>query len=100
MAFISAIQQMAAQLNDLEAPVSEVQIMAKIIMCLPPSFRHFTSAWDSVPTQDKSVAYLTSRLIKEERMTLIYNQGKVDPNDSAFFAGSVSKPQVTLSYGN
>lgn len=90
MAFIASIEQMAAQLRDLESPVTDVQVMAKIIMSLPPSFRTFISAWDSVPTADKTITHLTSRLIKEEKLTLMYNKGAVDPSDSAFFTGSVN----------
>lgn len=37
MAFITAIEQIGAQLQDLQAPVSELQV-------LPQGYRHFVSA--------------------------------------------------------
>lgn len=35
-------------------------------MTLPPSFSHFTSAWESTPTNDQTMVNLTSRLLIEE----------------------------------
>lgn len=92
MAFIASVEQMAAQLKDLDSPVSDLQIMAKIIMSLPPSFRHFHSAWDSVASAEKTITNLTSRLIKEEKMTKLYNKGQFDPLDAAYFAGNLAPP--------
>lgn len=66
--------------------------MAKIIMSLPPSFRHFHSAWDSVASSEKTITLLTSRLIKEEKMTKLYNKGQSDPIDTAYFAGNLAPP--------
>jgi hypothetical protein len=68
MTHITEIETMASQLQDVEAPVSEIQIMTKIICTLPPSYRSFTKAWDSVPAAEKTIALLTSRLLKEETM--------------------------------
>ena len=86
MAHISAIEQIAAHLRDLQAPVSTVQIMSKILLTLPPSFRHFLSAWDNVPSADKTIKLLTARLVKEETITKNFNNGGSDPADLAFFA--------------
>ena len=44
MAHVAAIQQMAAHLKDLNAPISDVQVMSKILLTLPPSYRHFLSS--------------------------------------------------------
>ena len=72
MAHVAAIEQIAAQLKDLNAPMSDVQIMSKILLTLPPSYRHFLSAWDSVPSTEKTIKLLTSRLVKEEIRTKQY----------------------------
>lgn len=88
MAFIAAIEQMATQLRDLQAPVSEVQVMAKIIMSLPQNYRHFISAWDSVPAAEKTITLLTSRLLKEEKMTKIYSQGGGEQSETAYYSGN------------
>ncbi len=39
---------MAPNLEGLEAGVSDLQIMTKIICTLPPSFHHFVSSWDNL----------------------------------------------------
>lgn len=90
MGFVASIEQIAVQLKNLQSPVSDIQIMAKILMSLPPSFRHFVSAWDSVPEAEKTISLLTSRLVKEEKMTKMYNNGAADPSDVAYFSGNMS----------
>jgi hypothetical protein len=69
---------MASQLSDVEAPVSDIQIMRKILCTLPPSYRAFTTAWDSVPATEKTIALLTSRLLKEETMAKRWTRGQRD----------------------
>lgn len=86
MHHISQIELMAAQLKDLNAPITDVQLLAKIILTLPPSYRHFISAWESVPEASRTIAALTARLVNEEKMTKMYNNGAPDPADTAFFA--------------
>lgn len=97
MAHVAAIEQIAAQLRDLNAPISEIQLMSKILLTLPPSFRHFLSAWDSVPAAERTIKLLTSRLIKEEIRTKQYNDGGSDPADIAFFAGNSNQQQPSTS---
>ena len=60
--------------------------MIKIISTLPPSFRGFMSAWDSVPVADRNINSLTSRLLKEECLTKQWNRGKLDQQDAALFS--------------
>ena len=86
MSHIATIEQMAAHLKELNAPISDIQVMSKILLTLPPSYRHFLAAWDNVPTARKTIKLLTSRLIKEEMRTKQYNGGASDPADLAFFA--------------
>ena len=74
---------MAHNLEDLEAGVSDLQIMTKIICTLPPSFRHFVSAWDNLQDDDKNLASLTARLLKEETLNKMY--GGQEEADAAFF---------------
>ena len=61
MHHITEIETIANQLRDINAPVTESQIMTKIISTLPPSYRGFMSAWDSVPISDRTINSLTSR---------------------------------------
>jgi len=86
MSHITEIETMATQLTDIGAPVDAISIMTKIICTLPPSYRSFVTAWDSVPFADRTMALLTSRLLKEEEMAKRWNTGQPDPQDAAFFA--------------
>lgn len=64
--------------------------MGKIIMSLPTSFRHFTSAWDSVPSAEKTITLLTSRLVKEEKMNKLQSNGQPNVAEGAYFAGQLA----------
>ena len=88
MSFISSVQQMAAQLTDLQLPISELQVISKVLMSLPANYLHFVSAWDSVPAAEKTITLLISRLLKEEKMTNIRSQNKPNPSDAAYFSGT------------
>lgn len=92
---ITAIELMAAQLEDLGETVSHLQIMTKITSTLPPSFRYFISAWDNIPDDQKTISLLTSRLLKEGNTTLTLNNGNRDPTDEAFFG--ISAPTKSSS---
>ncbi len=75
---------MTIQLHDVDAPVTPLQIMTKIICTLPPSYRSCNTAWDSVPANKKTIAMLASRLPKEETMATRLNGGWQDSLDAAF----------------
>jgi hypothetical protein len=66
-----------------------VQVMSKILLTHPPSYRHILSAWNNVPLTDKTIKLLTSRLVNEESKTKQYNQGEIYPIDQAFFAANL-----------
>lgn len=99
MSHISAIEHMASQLNDLNEPVLEGQLMTKILLTLPPSYRYFLSVWDNVPPEDRHIQLLTQLLIKEENVTKLYNCGPIDAADQAFFSGNhTNYPQLKNSF--
>ena len=85
MTRITAMEGLPTQLRDLGATVDNHQIIKKVICTLPPSFRHAVSAWDNVPEDEKILPLLTTRLLKEETMNMIY--GGQSESDAAFFAG-------------
>ena len=93
MSHISAIELLASQLKDLNEPVTEAQVMTKILVTLPPSYRHFLSVWDNVPPKSRNIQTLTQRLLKEENVTKIYNNGQTDDADSAFFTNNFPSQQ-------
>lgn len=92
MGFVAGIEQIVAQLRDIGAKVEDAQIIAKILVSLPPSFRFFISAWDSVHQEERTLSLLTKRLVKEEKTNRLYSGGNMDPADAAFFANGVVKP--------
>ena len=100
MSHISAIELLASQLKDLNEPVTEAQVMTKILVTLPPSYRHFLSVWDNASTKSRNIQTLTQRLLKEENVTKIYNIGQADATDSAFFTNAVCMYKVTQFFNN
>ena len=92
MSHISAIELLASQLEDFNEPV-EALVMTKILVTLPPSYRHFLSVWDNASTKSRNIQTLTQRLLKEENVTKIYNIGQADATDSAFFTNNFPSQQ-------
>ena len=86
MTHVTEIEGMAKHLSDIGAPVTTLQVMAKVISTLPPSFRNFISAWDSVPTDDRTMSILTSRLLKEEGMNKLWGGTETKTMDQAFYS--------------
>jgi hypothetical protein len=86
MSHITEIETMASRLSDVGAPMSDIQIMTKIICTLPPSYRNFATVWDSVPVNERTIPLLTARLLKEESSALRWSRGQPDAADTAFFA--------------
>jgi hypothetical protein len=74
-------------------PVSDIQIMTKVLCTLPPSYRAFITAWDSVPAAEKTIALLMSRLLKEETMAKWYKRGQRDAQGVPFFVHYHSSSQ-------
>ena len=86
MSHITEIETMASRLSDVGAPMSDIQIMTKIVCTLPPSYRNFATVWDSVPVNERTIPLLTTRLLKEESSALRWSRGQQDAADTAFFA--------------
>ena len=84
MMHVTEIETMAAQLNDVGASVTPIQVMTKIICTLPPSYRNFISAWDSVQAADRTIELLTARLLKEETMSRRWTGRERNEADVAF----------------
>lgn len=75
---------MATKLADVEAPVDSISIMTKIICTLPPSYRSFFTAWDSIPFDQRTMSLLSSHLLKEEVMAKRWSTGQPDSQDAAY----------------
>jgi hypothetical protein len=83
---VAVYTNLAEELRNLESPVTEQQLVVKIIQTLPPSFRSFRSAWGNLPRNEQTIANLTPRLVNEEAISRAANNGAMDPTDAAFFA--------------
>jgi hypothetical protein len=87
MSHIMRLTSMAEELRNLDSPLTDQQLIMKILHSLPTSYRAFQSAWLSVPALEQTIQNLTTRLIGEEALTRNINKGEMDPADVAFFAG-------------
>jgi hypothetical protein len=85
---VAVYTNLAEEPRNLESPVTEQQLVVKIIQTLPPSFRSFRSAWDNLPRNEQTIANLTPRLVNEEAISRAANKATttMDPTDAAFFA--------------
>ena len=93
MAHINRLKMMADELNSIECHVSEQALIVRILQTLLPSFRHFLSVWDSVPSAERNLVNLTARLVTEELRSKSLNNGQADPVDVAFFASHPNRVQ-------
>lgn len=63
---VSRLEDLAHRLQTMGETIPESIIMTKILMTLPPLYKHFVSAWDFTQAQDCTLANLVSRLSIEE----------------------------------
>lgn len=89
MIHVTALESMAAQLNDLGVGITDHAVMTKILCSLPSRFDHLVSSWDSMGENDKRIEALRGRLVTEERkinlraaQTAIPTEGYNQPSTS------------------
>ncbi len=90
MAHINRLRMMADELKSVGTAIDDLTVLVRIFQTLPPSYRYFISAWESVPRSEQTLTTLTARLITEELRGKNYG---VDPADTAFFASHPSRIQ-------
>lgn len=64
--FISKIEEIKNKLRTAGETLSDKMVITKILMSLPDQYKHFRSAWESVPVDTQTLEELTSRLLLEE----------------------------------
>lgn len=64
--FLGRFEETLATLKSLGVEISMSMAVTKITSSLPSSFNHFVSAWESVPTERRTLEELSSRLLVEE----------------------------------
>ena len=61
------IKQMADELSNVGAPVSDEQNEDRILSTLPPSFHGARAAWETLPSgEHRNLIRLTARMVLEE----------------------------------
>lgn len=63
---ISKLQNIANRLTILGEQISDTMIIAKIISSLPEQFKHFSTAWESTPREERTLTNIIARLSSEE----------------------------------
>ena len=66
MSHIATIESMANQLSDVGSPLSEDEVIAKIICTLQPNFDGVAAAWENLDEDKRKLPTLTTRLLKPE----------------------------------
>lgn len=73
--FVTKLTNICAEMKKQGVEVPEKLLITKIIMSLPERYKHFCSAWDSTPTENQNLTYLTSiLLIEEERVETVESE--------------------------
>jgi len=80
---INNIVQKASILKDLGQPLSDSQIITKILMSLPPGYNGTVAAWANVPQAEQTVTAISTRLLQQEH--LLHQQDKENSTESAYF---------------
>jgi hypothetical protein len=84
---ISKLESLSRKLNQLGESISDSMLMTKILMTLPENYKHFYSAWDSIPIVDKTLSNLSSRLtVEETRQTQGHDVQRDTASNSVFSA--------------
>lgn len=90
--FISKLEEIVQQLDDLGEKISEKMVVTRILMALPSTFNHFHSAWESTADEKKTLVELRNRLMIEERRMSV----QTEQNETgAFVANRFGKRKST-----
>ncbi|XP_057376223.1 uncharacterized protein LOC130697331 [Daphnia carinata] len=99
MTHVAAVETLASQLCDVNSPVSDDQIIAKITSTLPlhgkRNNKSFMSAWNSTDDRIKTISLLASRLQVEENM-LKLAEVCMEPSDAGAFFVNKKKEKAAF----
>lgn len=85
--YFQRVEEIRIKLKVAGEPISENMVITKILMTLPEPFKHFRSAWESVPSEKQTLKDLISRLLLEEERT--------SSNEETVALAASSSPQVS-----
>ncbi|KAG5866664.1 hypothetical protein JTB14_016898 [Gonioctena quinquepunctata] len=87
-----SVREIKNKLKQAGEELSEKMVMTKILMSLPERYKHFRSAWESVPIEKQTLDELTSRLLIEEERVKSYE-------GATAFAGSSTRKETPKKWG-
>lgn len=97
---MSSIETLAEQLRDSGSPVSEADLLTKIVTTLPKQFRVFKSNLIGMILADQNMATLTARLMAEEELNKEHDPESNEASTSAFrVESSATKARTSSSRG-
>ncbi|XP_073996174.1 uncharacterized protein [Rhodnius prolixus] len=64
---ISILENLVFRLKALNNEINDSMVMSKILTSLDSKYRHFWSAWESTPNEEKTLSNLITRLANEEK---------------------------------
>jgi hypothetical protein len=66
MSHITTVEGLVQQLEDLGSPMTQSQIMTKIVSTFQIEFRHFTTVWNNPPETEKTIPQFITKLMNEQ----------------------------------
>lgn len=80
---VARLEDLAHRLQNLGEKIPDQMIITKILMTMPPSYKHFISAWESTQADERTLINVVARLtIEEARM------GQSEKSESAAFTAA------------
>ncbi len=92
---VTTITTLASQLKDIGLDIPDEQVITRVIMTLPPSYRQFVTTWNGKEDDKKTLDRLTSDLLKEEIYRKMSGLNTEDPTNKTFFAKKQRTTRVT-----
>ncbi|KAL4710557.1 hypothetical protein ACJJTC_008959, partial [Scirpophaga incertulas] len=77
--FLSKVEDIRSRITARGNTITDQMLISKILMSLPATFKHFISAWESVPETSQTLNELSARLYLEETRIK-----EVEPSSEAF----------------
>ena len=87
-------------LEDIGQPMSENQIISKMITSLPSEYRHVLTAWKSMPAEQKTKKTLILRVFEEEAMNKIIKKRENNETDNALLVRNNRKDEQVKAENN
>lgn len=72
--YVSRVEYLRSQLEDVQMPVAEATVVAKIFSGLPPSYKSFCTQWGGSTSLQQRVSFLLGRLLEEEALQASYRR--------------------------